>query len=46
MKTVTLVMMLVKDSNDNNSDDEVGWLVAKRPSNMPVYLSDGSAQTI
>ena len=24
----------------------VGWLVAKRPSNMPVYLRDGSAQTI
>ena len=24
----------------------VGWLVAYRPSNMRVYLSDGSAQTI
>ena len=24
----------------------VGWLVAKRPSNMRVYLRDGSAQAI
>ena len=24
----------------------VGWLVALRPSNMPVYLRDGSAQTV
>ena len=24
----------------------VGWLLAERPSNMLVYLRDGSAQTI
>ena len=34
-------------AEQNNSGHKfVGWLVALRPSNMLVYLRDGSAQTV
>ena len=35
--------METKNATDN---DNVCWLVAQRPSNMLVYLRDGSAQTV
>ena len=34
------------DDDDDKEEEVVCWLVAKRPSNMLVYLRDGSAQTI
>ena len=48
-ENITPKMMNPRDTNEN-IEAEVGknfvcWLVAYRPSNMRVYLRDGSAQT-
>ena len=33
-------------TNEQTNEEVVCWLAALRPSNMLVYLRDGSAQTI
>ena len=47
-KGITKKKKKKKERKERNTEeiDRVCWLVAQRPSNMLVYLKDGSAQTI
>ena len=44
--TITVVVGVIFAVNDSGGSSSSCWLVVKRPSNVLVYLNDGSAQTI